>query len=88
MVGNSAASQRQRILNHLKTIGPLNTLQARHKLDVMHPAMRVLELKKLGHDIDTVWINALTPEGCSHRVGQYVLRPKKQKTICDFLEGN
>jgi hypothetical protein len=81
---NSAKSQRQRILRHLQAVGNLNTLEARHKLDCLHPAMRVLELKKIGHDIQTVWINALTPEGCNHRVGQYILNPTKQRSILDI----
>lgn len=83
---NSAKSQRHRILHHLKHVGPLNTLTARHKLDCMHPGMRVCELRKLGHDIHTVWVNALTPEGRNHRVGQYILAPQKQMTVMDLVD--
>ncbi|WP_163340220.1 helix-turn-helix domain-containing protein [Desulfopila sp. IMCC35008] len=78
---NSAASQRQRILHHLKTTGSLTTLQARHKLDTMHPGMRVCELRKLGHPIQTVWVDDVTPEGYLHRVGMYILRPNQQQML-------
>lgn len=82
---NSAASQRSRILRHLQSTGPLTTLQARHHLDVMHPGMRICELRKRGYAIETVWVDDTTPEGFSHRVGKYLLKPRRQLTIVDFL---
>ncbi len=84
---NSTASQRSRILRHLQGIGPITTLQARHLLDIMHPAQRCLELKKAGHRIVCIWTNDVTPEGYSHRVGKYILLPRKQLTLDDFLPG-
>lgn len=81
---NSAASQRGRILRWLKSRS-LTTLQARHDLDVMHPGMRVCELRKAGHRIETVWTFDFTPEGYQHRVGKYILRPGRQMTLFDLL---
>jgi hypothetical protein len=75
---NSAASQRNRILYHLRHAGPLTTLQARHQLDCMHPGMRICELRKSGHPIATVWVNDVTPEGRLHRVARYILQSTKQ----------
>ena len=65
---NSAESQRQRILNWLAQ-KPLTTLEARQHFDVM----RVLELKRAGHEIQTVWVNDLSSVGKVHRVGKYIL---------------
>ncbi|MHB1292600.1 MAG: helix-turn-helix domain-containing protein [Sulfuricella sp.] len=73
--GNSADSQRSRILEWFRTCNTLTTLQARQQLDVMHPAARVQELKSLGYRIDTVWTTDTTQEGKAHRVAKYVYQP-------------
>lgn len=69
---NSAAAQRQRILEALRE-GPVSTLHARSHLDVMHPGGRVLELRSYGHQILTAWSHEPTECGKLHRVGKYVL---------------
>lgn len=74
--GNTASSQRQRILNHLRTNGSLTTFQARGRLDCMHVGMRICELRKAGHPIETVWVNELSSAGTIHRIANYVLRTK------------
>ncbi|MBU1140884.1 MAG: helix-turn-helix domain-containing protein [Proteobacteria bacterium] len=71
-LGNSASSQRKRILSWLLS-NPLTTLQARQHLDCMAPAQRILELKNMGHSIQTVWTNDLSPAGKVHRVAKYIL---------------
>lgn len=81
---NSAASQRSRILRHLREVGPITTLQARHRLDICHPGMRVCELRKSGIPIETNWTDDLTPEGHSHRVAKYVLRKPRQLSLLNF----
>lgn len=53
---NSAASQRQRILSWLRNVEPLTTLQARKQLDVLHPAARVMELRKAGNVAEYVLV--------------------------------
>ena len=73
--GNSAAEQRARVLHYLQTNRSISTLEARHVIDVMHPAARVMELRKLGNDIQTIWSYEINPEGYLHRVGRYVLMP-------------
>lgn len=70
---NSAASQRQRILSWLRNVGPLTTLQARKQLDVLHPAARVMELRKAGHDIVTHRRFDESIRGRRHNVAEYVL---------------
>ena len=72
-VDNSAESQRKRLLSHLYH-APLTTLQARERLDIMAPAARVMELRKRGHDIKTVWTWDLSPSGKAHRVARYILQ--------------
>ncbi len=83
LTGNSSASQRNRILHHLQNTGPLTTLECRHKLDCMHPGMRICELRKSGYLIVTVWVSDVTPEGYVHQVGKYILVGKKQLSLFD-----
>nr|HNH52941.1 helix-turn-helix domain-containing protein [Nitrosomonas sp.] len=53
---NSTIIQRKRILDFLRA-RPLDTLTARKELDIMHPAARVMELRKQGLDIKTIKID-------------------------------
>ena len=70
--------QRQRLLNHLIEHQSITTLEARHKLDIMHPAGLKKELRdKEGFNIVTRWRTDKTPEGKEHRVAEYVLLPGK-----------
>ncbi|OXJ00817.1 MULTISPECIES: helix-turn-helix domain-containing protein [Burkholderia] len=71
--GNDAAAQRNRVLDYLRHHGSISTLDARHVIDVMHPAARVMELRRFGHEIATVWSHETTPEGGEHRVARYCL---------------
>lgn len=71
--GNNAAAQRGRVLEYLRDHGSLSTLDARHLIDVMHPAARIMELRRAGHSITTVWTHATTPEGGTHRIARYRL---------------
>ncbi len=71
-MNTDTASQRAAILRHLKTHGRMTTLDARN-LGVMHPAMRVCELRKDGHNITTNWIAQTDHAGVKHRVAVYTL---------------
>ena len=70
--GNFAKAQRKRILDFLH-IQPLDTLTARKELDIMHPAARVMELRKRGVGIKTIKIDRPSDCGKIHRVACYVL---------------
>ena len=70
--GNSAKAQRQRLLATLRSHGTLTTLQARHNLDILHPAARVMELRADGHRIATIWKHDATGQTSRHRVANYV----------------
>ncbi|MDO9068410.1 MAG: helix-turn-helix domain-containing protein, partial [Deltaproteobacteria bacterium] len=83
MTDNSTASQRSRILAHLKQNGDLTTLQGRHQLNIMHPGMRICELRKQGYQINTIWTLDYTPEGNVHRVAKYVIFKKRQLSFVD-----
>lgn len=71
---NSASSQRQRLMEWLKGIGSITTIEARSLLDIMAPAPRIFELRAIGYDIATVWTNGTTDQGKKHRVARYILR--------------
>lgn len=70
--GNSVSAQRNRILDFLRK-HPLDTLTARKELDIMHPAARVMELRKRGFRIKTIEIDRPSDCGKIHRVACYVL---------------
>ncbi|MGZ8173618.1 MULTISPECIES: helix-turn-helix domain-containing protein [Methylobacter] len=66
--------QRARLLSWLQT-DTITTLQARQELDILHPAMRIKELRDRGHEIITHWTTADTGKA-KHRVARYVLLAK------------
>lgn len=78
-MNNSVKAQRQRILEALKEAGPqgLTTLQIREDLDAMHAGGRVMELRRQGHDIRTIWTVDVNAQGNTHRVARYVLLAEK-----------
>lgn len=69
---NSLAAQQQRLLAALQR-GPVSTLEARADLDILHPAGRAKELRRMGYRIETHWIERPTDCGKLHRVGEYIL---------------
>lgn len=73
---NTAAAQRQRILENLKC-GPITTLQAR-SLGIMHHGMRICELRKQGLDIVTESTVEYCPGGVLHRIARYVLQQAEE----------
>ena len=75
--GNSAAAQRARTLAALR-LRPHTTLELRRLQDVLHPAGRVMELRKLGETIQTLWTTDVTSEGNAHRVARYLLISRVQ----------
>lgn len=68
----SANAQRHRLLDALRC-DSVSTLEARLNLDILHPAMRVREMRLDGYDIRTVRIAADTGFGVKHSVARYVL---------------
>lgn len=68
-----AEAQRLRLLTEFHRTGSVTTLGARQHLCVMHPAARVMELRRRGIDIATVWTREADALGVEHRVARYVL---------------
>lgn len=69
--GNDFNVQRQKILRALKSLGSISTIEARSHLDVMHPAMRVFELKESGIKIDKEMVRQPDHEGRFHNNALY-----------------
>jgi hypothetical protein len=69
---NSVHSQRSRLLEKLRECN-LTTSDARHDLDIMHPAARVQELREMGFEILTVKTNEKTSNGGIRHLARYVL---------------
>lgn len=72
----TSAAQRGRLLAALKA-RPLTTLEARRELDVLHPAARVMELRRDGYPIERAWTHDVTSEGYRHRVARYHLTSER-----------
>ncbi len=68
----TAHSQRLQILEHLQRGNSLTTQQSRLELDILSPAPRVFELRKMGHKIITYWDIYEGGKG-EHRIARYVL---------------
>lgn len=62
----SRTAQQNRLLNHLQKES-INTIKARAKLNILHPAARVQELKEQGHVIHTQRITFVDEYGRAHR---------------------
>ncbi|WP_186189883.1 helix-turn-helix domain-containing protein [Burkholderia gladioli] len=70
---NTAAHQRARLLEAINMRGGVTTLEAVRFLDIVDPRPRIVELRKEGYRIATLW--SLQPSECGrmHRVGRYAL---------------
>ena len=72
-IGTSGRNQADRLLAALAQF-PITTFEAMRQLDVYHVPARVLQLRKAGHRIITLWQTVVTEAGARHRVGLYVLQ--------------
>lgn len=70
-------SQALRLLE-LIMVRPVSTLDAR-RMGIMHPAMRVCELRKQGHPIDTIKTWQTDERGRLHQVAIYVWNPQQKR---------
>lgn len=74
ILGNSAADQRHRLHAAIQERGSISTIEARKPdLDIMHPAARIMELRKAGVSIETIRVSVPTEAGKMHSVGRYIL---------------
>ena len=77
-----ANAQRQLLVSALTQAGAtgVTTIEAREGLDIMMPAARVCELRKMGWHIATVWTTSENAQGRKHRNARYVLMaaPKRK----------
>jgi Helix-turn-helix domain len=71
--GTDTKTQCRRLLEALSRF-PVTTFEAMRHLDIYHVPARILQLRKAGHPIVTLWRIVITEAGAKHRVGLYVLR--------------
>lgn len=71
--GTDGRRQCERLLTALHQF-PITTFEASRQLDVYDAPARVLQLRKAGHKIITLWQRVTTEAGVTHRVGLYVLQ--------------
>ena len=70
---NATSAQRKRLLKALQS-NPINTIEAREYLGIMHPAGRIKELRDLGFNIRSV-PTVVEQNGVSSTIATYHLRP-------------
>ena len=70
--GTASHSQASRLLEALSRFS-ITTYEAMRYLDVYHCPARILQLRKQGHKIITLWQTVITESGERHRVGLYLL---------------
>jgi hypothetical protein len=70
----SSKSQQQRLALALTRSGSINTIEARHYLDVMHPSGRLKELREQGWLIDKITVRYVAECGSVHHIANYVLK--------------
>ena len=73
-IAQSRAAQRVSLLRHMKEHVGITTLQARQLLSVMHPAGRILELRRKGFEIVTAWVYDTDSAGKLHKQALYILK--------------
>jgi len=71
--GDNAKQQCTRLLQALSMFS-INTFEASRGLVVCHPPARILQLRKKGHNIATIWQTIEAENGDKHHVGCYVLQ--------------
>lgn len=70
---NENRAQAQRIFDYLSVHHRATTIELRAKLDILHPAGRIKDLRRDGRGIETIYEQHPTECGKLHRVGVYVL---------------
>jgi hypothetical protein len=75
--GEASATQRNRLLDALQTLGHVTTFEAMRYLDIFDPRPRKLELVREGHEIVTTRRSAETESGERHSIGVYSLAKGK-----------
>ena len=78
---NSRESQCDRLLAHLRSHSGITTFDARENLNICHPAGRINDLRKRGHDILTHWEQDTNAQGYRHRVARYVLMKSAEALV-------
>ena len=75
---NSTNNQRLKLLDYLQEHGSITTAEARDNLDVMSPAPRIMELRRIGILINTVSDQWISNHGINHKgIARYVLTKKQ-----------
>lgn len=69
----SRKAQRDRIGDYLLRHGRATTIELRESCNALCPAARILEMRRMGWSIATVWTPTHDAQGRPHRCGLYVL---------------
>jgi hypothetical protein len=83
---NDADTQCIRLMEALKTLDGVSTIEAVRYLDILHPPARKLNLIQAGNVIKLIWVNELSSCGEMHRVGKYFYMGKTSYPLFDGWE--
>ncbi|WP_321952112.1 helix-turn-helix domain-containing protein [Paraburkholderia bannensis] len=78
---NTAKHQRARLIEAMRLLAGVTTLEATRYLDVIDPRARVVELRKEGYRVVTSWVCQPSECGRLHNVGLYTLAGNASSSI-------
>ena len=82
MEKHTTSQQRERLLEHLKSVGSATTTEIRHSLDILAPAARIFELRHYQNiNIARTWEVTHNPGGTEHKVARYVYLSGKYREV-------
>ena len=70
-------NQANKLLAYLKKKGSITKQQAYSMLGIWNSGARILDLRKQGHDIETVMVERYNSSGRKYRVAKYILKEEK-----------
>lgn len=74
ITNTSRAAQCKRIAVYLLLHQAATTIDLREKCNAMHPAGRIMELRRDGWEIALTWERSIDAQGREHTCGRYVLQ--------------
>lgn len=77
---DNANMQRLKLLKFFIKESPTITVgEAIEKLGILSPPARILELRRDGYVIETVWLEHVDGLGIKHRIGMYVFQGRRKE---------
>ena len=74
-------TQCEKLLNHLRTKGPITTREAIRQYGILRPAARIKDLRDQGHGIHTEMVEVSAADGSTAEVARYSLTGQQRLSM-------